>query len=485
MSTFRINNNISSINARRQLETVGNASAKTLEHLSSGQKINIGADGPAALVVSETMRAQITGLHQAVQNSEQGISMVQTAEGALNEVNRLLNQARQLAIHASNDGVNDETMLAADQSEIENALSTVERIAHSAQFGSKLLLDGSRGANGVANGNGLEFVSAGLHTKDSQIAGYSVQIEQLATKSTLKGSAVLNQALIDSGESLTVSEGGRTVSFTTTKGENVETNLNNFEKRIKDAGLNVELNRDVTAEGTMIGFTHKSFGSDQTFTVSSNTAGVLSDVGNVTKEAMRGKDVVGRINGEEALGKGQVLTGRENTQNVAGLAVRYTADKISEAGQPVGTVSVFQNSLKFQVGANKGQTVAVSLRNMSPVALSRGVNNESGFKSLEEVNVTTFKGAQDTIAMLDKAIQETSSERAGLGAFQQNTLQSNLNNLRVSAENLTAAESVMRDADMAKEMSDFTRNQIMTQSATAMLAQANSQSSAVLSLLNR
>ena len=129
MSTFRINNNISSINARRQLDTVTQASAKTLEHLSSGQKVNIGADGPAALVVSETMRAQISGLNQAVENSEQGISMVQTAEGALNEVNRLLNQTRQLAVHAANDGVNDDTMLAADQSEIKDALETIERIS--------------------------------------------------------------------------------------------------------------------------------------------------------------------------------------------------------------------------------------------------------------------------------------------------------------------------------------------------------------------
>lgn len=483
MSTFRINNNISSINARRQLDSVTQASAKTLEHLSSGQKVNIGADGPAALVVSETMRAQISGLNQAVENSEQGISMVQTAEGALNEVNRLLNQTRQLAVHAANDGVNDETMLAADQSEIKNALETIDRISQSAQFGSKLLLDGSRGASGVANGSGLEFVTAGLNTKDSSVAGYSVAVDQVATRSSLQGITNLTQEMVNAGETLTVSEGGKTASFTSKAGETVESTLNDFQDSIKQAGLKVEMTRTKSDGGVMIGFHHDDYGSEHTFTVSSSTAGVLSDVGNVNKEAIVGKDVRGTINGEEAIGKGQVLTGRENTQNIEGLSVRYTGDKVSEGNAPVGTVSVFQNSLKFQVGANQGQTVSVSLRNMSPGALSKGIDNTSGFNSLKEVDVTSFQGAQDSIAMIDRAIQETTSERASLGAFQKNTLQSNLNNLRVAAENVTAAESVMRDADVAQEMASFTRNQIMTQSATAMLAQANSQSSTVMGLL--
>ncbi len=478
--SFRINHNISSINTQRQLERVNRASSKTLEHLSSGMKINQAADGPAALVISENMRAQISGLNQAIENSENGISMVQTAEGALAEVNRLLIDVRQLAVHASNDGVNDEKMLAADQAEIKHALATIDRISTISQFATKRLLNGSRGANGVTNGEGLQFVDASPTTNTSPVEGYSVRIDQVATKSSVAGQTALTQEMMDAGETFTVSEGGKTVSYTTTAGESVTSNLNEFEVRINEAGLNVDLLRN--DDGT-IGLRHKEFGSEHEFSVASTTAGVLSKVGDVTDAAARGVDVRGSINGEEAAGRGQVLTGKDNAPNVAGLAIRYTGDKATEEGQIAGTVSVFQNSLIFQIGANEGQTTAVSIRNMAPRALAQGVKTESGFGSLSEIDVTSFQGAQDAIELIDTAIQQTSDERGKLGAFQKNTLQSNLNNLRNASENLTAAESVIRDSDMAAEMSDFTRNQIMMQTSTAMLAQANQRQQTVLTLL--
>lgn len=476
---MRINNNISAINTQRQLSNVSRATSKTLEHLSSGMKINTAADSPAALVISENMRAQISGLNQAIENSEQGVSMVQTAEGSLNEVNRLLVKARQLAVHASNEGVNDEKMLDADQAEIQNAMQTIDRISAMTQFGTKKLLDGSRGANGVATGEGLQFLSASPDTASSPVSGFAVKIDQVATKSFYQGETALTQEIVDSGERITISEGGKTVSFETMKGESVKANLNELDRQIEQAGLNVDLVRN---EENTINIQHKDYGEDHTFTVASSTAGVLSKVANVSDEATRGKDVKGTINGEESVGKGQVLTGKTGT-SIEGLSVRYTGEKANEEGEIAGTVAISQNSLRFQVGANKGQTTAVSLRDMASRALSVGVKNESGFGSLSEIDVTSFQGAQDTISMIDNAISQTAEERAKLGAFQTNTLESNLNNLRVAAENLTAAESVIRDSDMAKEMTDFTRNQILTQSSTAMLAQANQRSQSVLGLL--
>lgn len=475
----RINHNMSAINTQRQLENVNRAQSKTLEHLSSGMKVNVGADGPAALVISENMRAQVSGLNQAVENSEQGISMVQTAEGALNEVNRLLVKTRQLAIHASNEGVNDQRMLEADQAEITNALETIDRIAATTQFGTKNLLDGSRGANGVATGDGLQFVSAGPTTTSSSISGYAVKIDKVATKSNFEGKTALTQQIVDAEEKITISEGGKTVSFTTKAGDSIDANLNELARQIDKAGLEVELVRN---EDNVMRIQHKEYGSEHTFTVASSTAGVLSSVANVSEEATRGYDVEGTINGEETIGRGQILTGKTGT-SIENLAVRYTGDKANEEGEIAGTVSLLQNSLVFQVGANEGQTVSVSVRDMASRSLSKGLENESGFKSLKEIDVTNFRGAQDAIMMIDKAIEQTSDERAKIGAFQQNTLQSNLNNLRVASENLTSAESVIRDADMASEMADFTRNQILTQTSTAMLAQANQRSQTVLGLI--
>ena len=196
--TLRVNTNVAALNAHRNVQKVNADSVKNLERLSSGMRINTAADGPANLVVSEIMRSQISGLKQAVENSENGVSMVQTAEGALSEVNRLLTNMRQLAVHASNVGVNDERMVAADQSEFANSVKSINRIATNTQFGDKQLLDGSRGANGVANGAGLQFVSASPNTKTSPTKGYEVAITQAATRAQMEGGTALDQDIINS-----------------------------------------------------------------------------------------------------------------------------------------------------------------------------------------------------------------------------------------------------------------------------------------------
>jgi flagellin len=139
--------------------------------------------------------------------------------------------------------------------------------------------------------------------------------------------------------------------------------------------------------------------------------------------------------------------------------------------------------VSFQIGANQGQIASVSLPNVATNQLATGVSNDSGFSSLADLDVTTGKGAEDAMGVIDKAIEEIAVARGDLGAFQKNTLESNLTSLRISSENMTAAESSIRDADMAVELAAFTRNQIMTQSATAQLAQANSMPQNVMALL--
>ena len=146
-------------------------------------------------------------------------------------------------------------------------------------------------------------------------------------------------------------------------------------------------------------------------------------------------------------------------------------------------MTVSQNSLVFQIGSNAEQTISLALRNMRTSNLGAGVENLSGFQSLAEIDVTDATKAQDTMSILDRALEEVSSTRAEIGAFQKNNLESNLNYLRIAHENVQSAKSIIRDADMAEEMTAFTRNQIMTESATAMLAQANLRGQSVLQLL--
>ena len=480
----RINQNISGINATRQLLINDRALSKSLEKLASGMRINRAADGPASLIISEQMRAQIAGLNQAVDNSETAVGMVQTTEAALSEVTNLLTGMRQLAIHAANEGANDVNMLEADQLELENALDTVDRITKNAQFGVKKLLDGSTGANGVAIGDRLQFVSAAPETRASPTEGYNVQVQQLGTRSNVMGSATLTQEMVDAGESLTVTEGGKTASFTTTAGDTVEQTVGKLRNEVEQNDLNVAVS--LNDDGTLF-LRHNEFGSKFGFAVSSSSAGVLSSQSLVMEKAQTGLDIAGTIGGEVAVGAGTLLTGAEGTR-AEGLQVRYTGEVVTakDAGpdaQSAGRVAVFQNSLIFQVGPNVGQTVSVSMVNTNTRVLGRGVPNQSGFRTLRDADLRSAQGAEDSQALVDKAINEVNTTRASLGAFQKNTLEANLRQLRINTEELINAESIIRDADMAKEITNFTRNQIMVQSATAMLAQANQAPRSILSLL--
>jgi len=479
---LRINHNIAAMNGHRSLVENGGMLRKSLEKLSSGQKINRSADGPAALIISEQMRSQIGGMNQAIDNAETGISMVQTTEAAMVEVTNLLTKVRQLAIHAANEGANDKNMLEADQLELDNALASIDRISANAQFGVKKLLDGSTGANGVGIGEGVEFISATPETRASPVKGHELRITQLGTQARVDGTAALTQEMVDDGEEITIAEGGRTVSFTTEKGQTVSQALGLLRNEIRKAGLDVELIRH---EDDSLSIVHNKFGKEHEFAVSSKSAGLLSEEARAMQPAVAGQDIQGTIGQEVTIGKGQVLTGVEGTK-IEGLSIRYSGSMVTDddqEGDVAGRVAVYQNSLIFQVGGNVGQTVAVSMVNTNTSVLGRGVPNASGYKRLADLDLRTAQGAQDAQRLADAALNELTTTRARLGAFQKNAMEANLRQLRVNVEELTNAESVIRDADMAKEIAQYTRNTIMMESSTAMLAQANQLPRVVLKLL--
>jgi len=478
---------MSAVNTHRSVLNNSNAQEKTMEKLSSGLKINRASDSPAQLQISENLRAQVAGLRQAIDNSEMAVSLVQTAEAGLSEVSRALIQARQLAVHAGNEGVNDPNMMLADQREFDNILEQINRVASSTQYGQNYLLDGSRSGNGLTIGNDLEFVEAGVNASSSGTGGYDIVIKHAATRSFQSGTVALTQAMIDSGEQITISEGGRVVNFKTVKGQSVEQTMNDLTSAIEEAGVQLDLNRppsSTTDSHTpqLISLRHKKFGSEHTFQVASSTAGLVSNKSNVNVSVENGLDVIGEINGEESIGKGQIMTGSIGAGTTEGIKIRYTGESAPVGGK-AGTITFVQNSLTFQVGGNANQFSQFSLRSMKAADLGRGESNSSGFKSLDAVTMLSSSQAQDAIAVIDKAIEEVNSNRGEMGAFQKNNLESNLNYLRIAHENTVSSESVVRDADMAEEMATFTRNQIMMEASTAMLAQANQSSMTVMKLL--
>ena len=571
---LRINNNISALNALRNLNETDNALSSSLEKLSSGERINRAADSPANMVISEQMRGQIASIGQAIQNSEASISMVQTAEAALNEVSALLISMRQRAIHAANEGANDEKMLAADQAEIENALDTVDRIARTSQFGTRILLDGSNGANGVAVGDGMSFVLASPITKSSPADGYQVNITRPATRPEKIGQRPIRledlrstdmEALVKSFR-IMIAEGGKNISFDMENNEDgdvirkllaemdrnpgqfntdlVEKNIRetiaeNLQRKADNDGLNLEI--FLKSEGgpgntQVLTVRHREFGSKNTFFVGASIGEILAVEANRFEESVPGRDVEGTIDGKIAVGEGELLMGAEAT-DTEGLVIQFDSvrmikqripkfvpdggeivpnleiNQINEDNPPVdearliskeeegesvvftweapadverdpdGFVHLTQNSLSFQVGPTRGQQVKISLIDAKTNRLGNGIDNLSGFQSLKEIDVTNPQGSEDAILLIDDAISEISVLRADLGAFQKNTLESNAKSLRIAEENLISAESSIRDADMAKEMSVFTRNQVMMAAGMAMLAQANQTPKTVLTLL--
>ncbi len=578
---LRVNSNVAALNALRHLNHTEKELSRNLERLSSGRRLNRAADGPAELVISEQMKAQITGLEQSIRNSETSISMMQTTEGALSEVSSILINLRQLAVHSANEATNDEKMLHANQGEIENLLVTLSNIAKNTQFGTRTLLDGSNSVSGVAVGDGMDFVEAKELTKASPAEGYKINITQPATRSMAVAENTL--AMEDIYKSFVISEGGRTVEV------NVRDNLdlyrdverllqaantsrepdfkektelalqqlvaNEMQRQIDQAGLNLEvmvykpldtlgetlsdfnnledvLNKleqypseeilsefNKLANEEVIVIRHREYGSEPTFTVTTEIDDFFDAYtpANKAVTAIPGRDVEGTIGGnpefnggEPAVGRGQLLSAAPGTV-AEGVTIRYGGEpddiiyevfnrrenKIAgtllrqmERSEMVGEdidgyAHVSQRSLAFQVGPSEGQQRKISIQSISPTKLARNIDNDSQFRSLNDIEVLDVESAQDALKLIDVAVGEISSLRGDLGSFQKNALESNLSSLRVTRENLVSAESTLADADMAEEMSSLVRNQILMSSGTAMLAQANQVPQSVLTLLER
>jgi len=264
-----IANNVASLNAQHKLNTSSMSLAKSVERLASGFKINRGADGPAALVISEKQRAQIAGLNAAIANTEKAVSMVQTAEGALNEINSLLVKIRSLAIDSANTGVNDDDALAANQAEITNALETIDRIAANTQFGTKKLLDGTAGLNATSSNAFLVDMNA---TSSTQQGIYTLSVVQDGQKgqvatatSEAAGAHLSNTTNLAQNETLTIN--AQAVSLTTGMTNTQVVDAINAYQSVTD----VEASLD--GAGKLV-LTAKDFGAGNGFTAVSSSVAV-------------------------------------------------------------------------------------------------------------------------------------------------------------------------------------------------------------------
>lgn len=473
--SFSIVTNVASLNARNNLLRSNTGLQRSVERLSSGLKINRGADGPAALVISEKQRAQISGLRQAIDNSEKAVSLVQTAEGALAEINSMLVKVRGLAVDSANAGLNDSDALAANQAEISNALDTINRIASNTQFGSKKLLDGSAGVSGTATDADVTVLAG---TADTLAGTYAIVVSSAGERGT-RDAATAQTAALAQDEILTVNGVSITLSTGLTQGQVID--------RVNEFTGQTGVIADANGAGSATRFYSESYGTAASVSVISNVADAANSSGvGTTALTDSGSNIQITVDGGAAItGSGNAVT--VNSGAAKGLSLQFaTAAGAANATATVtgaqGNVTTQNNALVFQIGANQNQTADIAIDRVNPVSLGVGVTG-SQFSNLNEIDISSASKSQDALAVIDAAINDIATQRGALGAFQQNTLAATTNNLRATLENTVAAESIIRDTDFAQEISNFTSSNVLVQAGTSVLGNANQLTQGILSLL--
>lgn len=398
---MRINHNIASMNTNRALGVNRNNTQKSLEKLSSGLRINKAGDDAAGLAISEKMRGQIRGLDKASSNAQDSISLVQTAEGALNETHSILQRMRELAVQSSND-TNTDADRKELQAEVKQLTSEIDRIGNTTEFNTKKLLDGS--AKGV--------------------------------KEAVDGSLTINN-----NSTLTIDLDPAGANAATMSAIRTSSNYNGAVMIVRVAGTDSAI---ATGDFKVIGKDGKSF-----------TAAISVTTGSIDFLAV----------GTGALTAAASISATNISAMAVGESITLVFNEAKSASNDL------DNSIMAQIGANSGQTMFISVDDMRSAAIG-----------VDTIDISTKLGAATAIETVNNAITQVSSQRSSLGAVQ-NRLEHTIANLDTSSENLQASESRIRDVDMAKEMTEFTKNNILTQAAQAMLAQANQQPQSVLQLL--
>ncbi|MED4461187.1 flagellin [Metabacillus fastidiosus] len=538
---MRINHNIAALNTHRQLNTASSGQAKSMEKLSSGLRINRAGDDAAGLAISEKMRAQVRGLDQASKNAQDGISLIQTAEGALNETHDILQRVRELADQSAN-GTNTAEDRKAIQDEVTQLKQEIDRIGNTTEFNTQKLLNGNLKSAGGASvgqntttGTSVGKLAAGTitvsatHTLSSSAFSASFVAETINVDGTditvnwqnlsteerniIKSGASadatsqqkaldlivskINEAIDQSGSGVAHVSGYNTAGVITLTSGSEGTN-----SKITAGSAGV-LNESLGGVGTSTTGTNNYNGTTVTagtsFTADIN--GVTMDVkltASITNGTSSMSDAATALQSaiNTAIKSANTTAGASSVADpgfISDVRVNVTGDGRFEIISETGPIKLSDKSgetavkdlglsaaqtdasanggMTFQIGANKGQTITFGVNDMRSAALG-----------ISSVDVSTQAGASNALESLDKAIKSVSSERAKLGAVQ-NRLEHTINNLNTSSENLTAAESRIRDVDMAKEMMNQTKNSILSQAAQAMLAQANQQPQGVLQLL--
>lgn len=476
---MKVNHNMSAILANSRLQVTQNNLANSIQKLSSGYKINSAKDNASGLAIAYKMNAQIRALDRASQNALDGVSVVETAEGELNEVHSMLQRMRELSVQAANDtySLDDRETI---QAEIDQLRDEIDRLAESTEFNGQPLLDGTYDTRAYANADGVTV----KNVSDSVVAGdYKMMVTALATKHVcttqmVTGTIQNEGSFMINGVSVDLKVGDTAVQV--------------YEK-LRDIGEAAGVN--VTDEGGTLKFEAKEYGSSEKVDLGwseslNEVFGMPTDI-NETLGTDAAVELVLKKNDETSLfgstatcsSSGQRITITDNTGFSMSVIIDQdlykertrtdaTKDSFNTNGHPMVVEVKDYGNMVLQVGGNEGQTTFIRIPEITCENI--GIGN---------INVRSHELASDAISKIDNAISYISSVRSSLGAMQ-NRLEYTQSSLDVTEESVTAAVSRIMDTDMAEEMTKYTQYTVLQQAGISVLAQANDLPQQVLQLLS-
>ncbi len=479
----RINANLSSLQAIHKLVSNQKDLSTRLERLSSGLRINRGVDDPAGLIASESLRSELKGIGQAIDNSSRAINVVATADAALSEVSKLLLDVRGLVNKSANEGALSDTEIQANQLQIDSLLESIDRIANTTQFNGKKLLNGELAytTSGIST-NALPRVQLfGARVPAGGTLPVIVSVTQSAQTARLNvaaggGTGLSSSGYLSSTNNITIQVRGSlgTESFSFTGGTANSAIRNTINTFASLTGVSASLS------GNSLRLNSTGFGSDEFVSVTATSGAFGVSGGDSGTNLDKGRDAGVRINGQAASVKGLFATIRTNGLDLA-------LDLSSTFGTSIGSTnfSITGGGAQFQIGPNVNSDglVSVGLPSINTTGLGSGT---AGYlESLKTGQAHSVVGGDYTHAeeIVNAAIEQVAVFSGRLGGFQQNQLETNINTRQVAFENVQAAESAIRDADYATEVAALTRAQILVQSTTQILTIANQSPQNVLSLL--
>ncbi len=490
----RINTNVSAMIGSRILNTNNQALSKSLERLSTGLRINRGADDPAGLIASENLRKQITGTEAAIKNADRAVNIVGTAEGALIEVSSLLLDLQGLLTEVANTGGMSSEEIDANQLQVDSIINSINRISNTTEFEGIKLLNGSLAYTTSTPTTFSDYVDeANIHSA-KLIDGAAMTVTIARTSAANTGFMAMSGATISSADlTLQIGSGRGTTDLTFAAGTSRANVITAINAVAEVTGVSAALSTNTTT----VLLRSRDFGSDAFVSVKlldnggsvtqqdSEATGmvVLDEAGTETLDGKDyGVDVVATVNGTSTTGDGKKLTIRTSM-----LEAEFDLDAAAALSAVDWNIAfgVTGGGADFALGAlvEANGMESIGIQNIAATQLG---NTTDGFLStLKSGGNNNLSGNNLYTAqkIVSSAIKDISTLRGRLGSFQKNVVETTLNSLKVTKENLSAAESAIRDTDFATETATLTRNQILVNAATSVLAQANYAPQSVLSLL--